>query len=503
MRRLLYLIIQKLSLLVQIKFVTNSFLVKYRQMGLLKKIVKNNQYTNYYRLNSHIGSYAKFKESYPIINYEDIRDELFKDKESFSHNILGQNPVIWELTSGSSGANKSIPYTKTFFKSITRALIYWCSDLMNQNIKFKTGKVFFSLSPKSGDKNQHSFEDDSQYLPPFINKYFGDLFINPVGMNKINDSDEFFNVLLLHLLEEDELETFFLWSPTYLINICEHLRTNISVLEQAMYDNFYKTSEHNYLFKFSDKRIRTILENTDNLEMIWPKLKLLSVWCDAGAGAFIPRVKKDFPNVFLQPKGLIATEAIMTIPWQNLNGGLPLVSDNFYEFIDNNGAVFPLWELEVNQSYEVLISNTWGFTRYRMGDQVLVTSKFNKLPVLKFTGRAGKVSDLTGEKLDELAVTDIFKRIGSSDHISFLYPCSSVYPPRYICITNNLNEDELENELQTLTHYKESRKLGQLDKIVVKKHLNPEELYIDHFIKKNILLGDIKFSSLVMDELEF
>ena len=75
---------------------------------------------------------------------------------------------------------------------------------------------------------------------------------------------------------------------------------------------------------------------------------------------------KSFPGVYIQGKGLLATEAPMTIPWFQVVGGVPLVEDVYFEFETDSGELLELHELALDHSYEVIISQAAGLCRYRM-----------------------------------------------------------------------------------------------------------------------------------------
>ncbi|MEZ5302765.1 MAG: GH3 auxin-responsive promoter family protein, partial [Verrucomicrobiales bacterium] len=77
----------------------------------------------------------------------------------------------------------------------------------------------------------------------------------------------------------------------------------------------------------------------------------------------------------------------------------PLLNDVFLEFEDRSGDRRLLHQLDGGGEYEILVSTLSGLLRYRLGDRVRVSGRFQKTPLLEFIGRAGVVSDLVGEKL--------------------------------------------------------------------------------------------------------
>ena len=105
------------------------------------------------------------------------------------------------------------------------------------------------------------------------------------------------------------------------------------------------------------------------------------------------------PKIEIQAKGLLATEAFVSIPFQ---GRHPLaVTSHFFEFEDGDGGVHLANELRTGESYSVIVTTGGGLWRYRLGDMVEVDGWVEGTPSIRFLGRGASVSDLCGEKLTE------------------------------------------------------------------------------------------------------
>lgn len=62
----------------------------------------------------------------------------------------------------------------------------------------------------------------------------------------------------------------------------------------------------------------------------------------------------------MQGKGLLATEAPMTIPLIPVKGFVPLLNQVVFEFLTSEGEICNLRELEVGKTYELVISQLGG-----------------------------------------------------------------------------------------------------------------------------------------------
>ena len=128
-----------------------------------------------------------------------------------------------------------------------------------------------------------------------------------------------------------------------------------------------------------------------------PKLALVSCWADAASARWIPVVEGRIGGIRIEPKGLLATEGITTIP---VSGKARLAHEcHYHEFLDMEGNHLPQENLRAGMECEVLLTTSGGLMRYRSGDTVRITG-FDPggIPQMRFLGRKGMVCDLVGEK---------------------------------------------------------------------------------------------------------
>src|SRR5262249_33770857 len=91
---------------------------------------------------------------------------------------------------------------------------------------------------------------------------------------------------------------------------------------------------------------------------LWPRLRVVSCWGDAHGELALTEIQSRLPGIFVQPKGLLATEAVVTIPFA---GAWPLaLRSHFFEFIDERGRTRLADELEDSGEYEVVVTTSGG-----------------------------------------------------------------------------------------------------------------------------------------------
>jgi GH3 auxin-responsive promoter len=234
---------------------------------------------------------------------------------------------------------------------------------------------------------------------------------------------------------------------------------------------------------------------------IWPELKVISCWGDAQASSLLPDLSERFPNVRIQPKGLIATEAFVSVPFQ---GHYPLaVRSHFFEFIDDAGSAKFLWELKEANCYSVVVTTGGGLYRYRLRDRIRVTGFLEQTPSIRFIGKEDGVSDLYGEKLCDSFIAEILVRLlpefAPETRFSLLAPEYEGRAARYVLFIDSLAArpvefaERLESELRGNPHYAYCVHLGQLlPAIVAPIERGSDRVYLAKLQADGARLGNIK-----------
>jgi hypothetical protein len=226
---------------------------------------------------------------------------------------------------------------------------------------------------------------------------------------------------------------------------------------------------------------------------------LISCWGDGSARIAASYLKNLFPNTTVQPKGLLATEAFVTIPFAGLH---PVaICSHFFEFIDSAGGVHRLQDLRAEEAYEVVVTTAGGLWRYRLRDSVQVSGFIGRTPSLRFLGRGGNVSDLFGEKLSEEFVTraiqDTLANCEKEPSFVMLAPEEDAVGYRYTIYfegspPTNFTE-ALDRALRQNPHYAYCRDLGELQSIGLFVIAGRGyEKYANRQMALGMRLGDIK-----------
>jgi hypothetical protein len=440
-----------------------------------------------------MSNYKEFARRVPIVGYDELEPWIRRIMLGES-GVLTRNPVTRLLpTSGSTAARKLIPFTARLQREFNAAIGPWLVDLSVTQPKVAFGSAYWSVTPLSAlDSAEESqvpigFEDDSQYLGGLRAHLVEAAMAVPSSTRHIRELADFRRTVLLHLLRRADLRLISVWHPSFLTLLLDTLERD--------WDSLLGELEHD-----RDPRRARALRTADRLrpETIWPALAIVSCWADGQAQGAAAVLQKRLPTVTVQPKGLLATEAFVTVPF---GGHFPVaVRSHFFEFIDNDGAIHPIEDLHTGQSYEVVVTTGGGLWRYRLGDRVEVTGFLGDTPTLRFLGRVGNVSDLCGEKLSETFVGQVLRALCPSAAFAMLAPetkdgdavrrytlyLSEEYQPHF-------NEFDLDRALSANPHYELCRRLQQLEHArIVRVEGNAYERFTAAETARGMRLGDIK-----------
>jgi hypothetical protein len=487
--------------------------VEETQAELLRRYLHINQETEYGRKHqfAHIGSASRYQRDVPLTAYDDY-SEYIQRIGNGEECILTAEPVrMFELSSGSTAASKLIPYTSTLKAEFQRGIAPWIYNLYTNIPELKSGPAYWSVTPLVEGKRFTSagipigFESDSAYLGLFGKCLADSVMAVPNDVKNISDVDTFRYVTLLCLLRQPSLRLISVWNPTFLKLLLAPLSDWWeSLLEDIVHGTISK--RHVGLrFPPDPKRARALeaIPSTD-VQAFWPNLRLLSCWTDGASASYATQLEELFPRACLQGKGLLATEAFVSLPILGVEGSVLAVNSHFFEFIDEMGDLHLAHEVQKGKTYSVVITTGGGFYRYQLHDVVEVVGRWEQAPCIRFVGKADHISDWFGEKLDERFVArvlqDVFAKHEISPSFALLAP-DDVRGFRYVLYLEcersleKLNED-LDSVLRANFHYDYCRKLGQLQAVEVAYVTNGAESYLKACKARGQKLGNIKQSVL-------
>jgi len=473
------------------------------QQDKLRKLLRCNSGTAFGKAHrfERISSYEDFKERVPLADYDSLEPWIARIRDGES-NVLTNEPVTHLVpTSGSAGARKLIPFTAGLQREFNAAIGPWLADLRHHSPGLLSGPAYWSVTPalSNGPAEKSAvpigFDSDTAYLNAACRRLAEAVMAVPPGVQQAKSLEQFRNRTLIHLLHCRELRLISVWHPSFLALLLDSLVENWDSLRAELAGGSESLP--------ADPRRAAELgwAIPGQPETIWPELRVISCWGEGAAESGAAELQRRFPHVFLQPKGLLATEAVVTLPFR---GGYPLaINSHFFEFIDDTGRVFPAQALREGCHYEIVVTTAGGLWRYCLGDRVKVDGWLAQTPSLKFMGRRGKVSDCCGEKLAEPFVAEVLGTVLGSARPRFamLAPEKNKAGYRYTLYVEGQAVPEwtetLDRELRRNPHYNYCREIGQLSPVgLFEITQGGFETFAQREASQGARLGDIKPTAL-------
>jgi hypothetical protein len=421
-----------------------------------------------------ITTASAYAERVPIVRFAEVEAELSAWQEG-RPTLCAEPAVLTGWSSGSTREAKAIPYSAAGLEGFRNALFPWLSSLCMNDPEIAAGRAYWALSPAgtSGFRNRPAGNDTA---------YFGEaapllveLSAVPLALARLSvvETWRFWTALCLAACED--LSLISVWSPTFLHPLLDTLEQDTNRIADAMrrpeqhlfppgLASFLRELGHNACRRAERLRAATVggrLETT----VLWPELRRVSCWAHGAAARELPSLAKRLGGVDIEPKGLLSTEAAVSLPIHGARDAVAAVTSSFLELCLDDGRCLPLWAWREGDEGRMLVTTRSGLWRYDTGDRVRITGFWKATPCLVFLGRNGRCVDLCGEKLDETLVQERLP----ADLDAFQAPDAS---GRRYCLFLEATQvahaqaetlaERLDAHLCEILHYRHARELGQL-----------------------------------------
>ena len=493
------------------------------QGTLLRRALEANADSEFGRRHgfASIQSVEQYRQRVPLSCYEDYQPAIERIRKGEARVLTCESVQRLVPTSGSAAAGKLIPYTRSLSEEFRRGIKPWIADLFRHRPDLKNGPAYWAVSPVLETPAEEvsvvpvGFDDDSEYLGGWLGWLVGRTFAAPAAIRSVPDVESWRYLTLLFLLRARELRLVSVWHPSFFTLLLEPLTRHWDRLlddishgrmtpPQRVEEGLRRRLE-SYLTPDPERAGELRQAGPGNLYPIWPRLGLISCWGDAHAGGALPALRDRFPEVEIQPKGLISTEAFVTLPFE---GGWPVaVGSHFFEFLDDADRLFLAGELRADAEYTVVVTTGGGFYRYRLHDRVRVEGFSGRTPSLRFLGKEDQISDHRGEKLSDAfvagAVRQALAPLGAGPVFVLLAPDQRPGGVGYTLYLESRRDPppelarQLDKFLSDNPHYAYCRRLEQLGPVrVFRVASNARHVYLEECWRKGRRLGDVKPAAL-------
>jgi hypothetical protein len=481
--------------------------VERAQARVLERILAAGRGTRFGREHrlGEVRSVAEYRARVPLRRWEELAPWVVAAAGGEADVLHPGTPSCFCPTSGSSAPSKLIPHTPALAAEFQAGIAPWIFAMFARHPALLRGRAYWSISP-AGPRPPATaagipvgLDDDTAYFGPLARRLLATVMAVPPAVARLEQVDAFRYATLAFLLAADDLAFVSVWNPSFLTLLLQPLPAWAPRLADDLEQGRlrFPAAVPGELARELSRglgrhprraaRIRAALRERDPAgrtlpERLWPRLSLISCWCDAAARGPAEALRALFPRVPLSAKGLLATEGIVSFPLERGRGSALALGSHFLEFLPaDGGEARCAWELREGGRYRVALTTGGGLYRYLLGDVVEVTGFFGRCALVTFVGRGDLVSDLHGEKLNEDHVLAVlaaaFAAVAWLPGFSLLAPSRGGGADRYLLhvaadgppppgalerIGARLEAGLLEN-----VHYAHCRRLGQLAEAAV------------------------------------
>jgi len=447
-----------------------------QEQVLFSKLQKNaeTEYGKRYNF-KEISSIKDFQKRVPIVQYENIRDFIEREKSGEKNVLTYQNPEIFVTTSGTTGDPKFIPITRDFFDEYSNSWNIWIAKSIKNHVGILFGRTLSIVSPPiegytSAGIPYGAMTGLSLDAPtPFMRLFYGvpkEVFSLESPTNR--------QYVALRIGLEKRISLITTANPSTIKNLCIMADKQKEKLIRDIYNGTIsiETSENEKEIlrklrlkrnKKRAKKLEAIVEDTGHLypKDFWPNLELIGCWKGGTLFLYLESFKKYFKeNMPVRDLGLIASEGRFSTPISDEgSAGILDIGSHLYEFIpeseigSKNPTTLPAWEIGLGK-YFLIVTTSAGLYRYDINDVVEVVNYHNQTPVIRFLNKGNNISSLTGEKISENQIIEAMKRACKKNNLdidTFLVCPVWGDPPKYGLFLEELEAEKGETYLKSLS----------------------------------------------------
>jgi hypothetical protein len=404
------------------------------QTKLLLDLIAQNQDTVYGREHKFdkIKTISDYQKNVPINKYLDLLPYVEREKNGEEAILTKEKPLLFALTSGTTGKPKYIPLTPTFIRKYQEVAQIWFYFLIKDHPEYFDGKIFMpgSSFAERYTKGGVPVGTISSYimghLPYVIRRKY---VFSDEDIKGCEDYEAKYYVMM-RLAMEQQVSGITLANPAIIILLAqkgnEHRNEIIKDIKGGTLSKKFNISQD------SRKRIEAYLgpnlKRAAELESIakekgvlypkdyWPRIACVCVWKGGSLSAYLPQLPKYLGSVPIRGAGFSATEGRFCTPISDKGtSGVLAVDTLFYEFIPEENRhkekprLLTVDQLEKGKNYYLIATTHSGLYRYDINDVIRVTGWYNNTPLIEFLRKGEGFSSIVGEKLSEWQVLRALK----------------------------------------------------------------------------------------------
>jgi len=320
--------------------------------------------------------------------------------------LTRERPVQLLETSGTTGAPKLLPVTRSWAKTVQTAQALWTLGLIRERAEVTAGKILTVVSPAVHGHSTGGLPIGSntgrirQAQPWWMRRRYA----VPYPVVEIPDPLARQYAMLRFALAA-EVTSLTTANPSMVLLLCRRLQEWRGPLSKDLEQGTLREGPAQDMDGARRKRLERKLRPMHPPEdwapgAIWP-LSTVNCWTNGPAAYFAARLPEALGReVPIREVGITASEGFFAFPLaQDWPGSVLWTDGHLLEFVGDDGRARFAWELEEGAQYRLVVSTEAGLWRYDLADIVEVVGWCRETPLVRFVGKAGRYLNAVGERV--------------------------------------------------------------------------------------------------------
>ncbi len=403
------------------------------QAELLRQLVETHSNTAFGRDHGFaaIRNYADFKAAVAVNDYETLRPYMNRVFNGEYTAMLppGEPPVMFSMTSGTTGEPKYIPVTRRFLAHMRRGWNMFGISVLKDHPAAWLRPILQISSPVCEKLSPTSLPCGaiSGMLAQTQKKIVRKMYVAPRDVYSFTDPDaKYYTLLRCGICHDVAIIT--TANPSSTLKLMETGQRHIERLLRDVADGTLTPPGRVDEKLMPKRRFRKNPALAKRLEdgikrdgRLLPRhfwnVVFMTNWTGGTLKLYIRKLKELFGDVPIRDIGLLASEGRFSLPLADgTAAGVAEITANFLEFIpadcreQADPPTLAAHELETGGEYFLVITNWAGLWRYNIDDRIRVVGHHGHSPVFEFLSRGMHTANITGEKITEHQVVEAMRQ---------------------------------------------------------------------------------------------
>ncbi|MBT3278316.1 MAG: GH3 auxin-responsive promoter family protein [Phycisphaerales bacterium] len=395
------------------------------QQQLLERLVEAHAGTGFGKDHNllSVKTMDDFRKAVPLSTYDYYRPYIDRVREGDFKALMpnGVPPLMFSMTSGTTGTPKYIPVTQPFADQMKMGWNAFGIGVIRDHMS-AFGRSILSLTSTMHEETSPAgipCGAISGLLAQNQQRLVRRMYPTPQWVSEIPEIQTRFYTILRYAIERN-VAFITTANPSTTIQLIEAARDQIEPLLSDLENGTFtppgdlpKTLAHQVrAFRANPRRADMIRDRIDEsgtftARCLWD-LSFVANWTGGTLGLYLPKLRKLTGGAPIRDIGLLASEGRFNLPIRdNTSAGVAEILSNVLEFIPveqrekDNPETLLAHELEVGHEYFLVFSNFTSLMRYDIDDRIRVVDFYGQSPVFEFLSRGKHTANITGEKLTE------------------------------------------------------------------------------------------------------